>query len=74
MEDIIIGANGRLFVDPEDPRPELGNALCESQSPELGGILTLQIVRDRKPMNVKMDLGSKISFNDTWPYNDEKTR
>ena len=74
LDDIIIGANGRLFVDPEDPRPELGNALCESQSPELGGILTLQIVRARKPMNVKIDLGSTLSFSDTWPYNDEKAR
>ena len=74
IDDIIIGANGRLFVDPEDPRPEMGNALCESQSPELGGILTLQIVRDHKPMNVKMDLGSTLDFGPTWPYNYEKTR
>jgi hypothetical protein len=74
LDDIIIGANGRLFADDEDPRPELGNALCESQSPALGGILTLQVVRDRKPLNVKMDLGSTLDFSDTWPYNCEKTR
>ncbi len=74
LDDILIGANGRLFADPEDPRPELGNALCESQSPELGGILTLHIVRDRKPTNVKIDLGSTLSYSNTWPYNCEKTR
>ena len=74
LDDIIIGANGRLFADPEDPRPELGNAMCESQSRELGGILTLQIVRARKPINVKIDLGSKLDFSDTWPYDCEKTK
>lgn len=72
--DILIGANGRLFVDPEDPRPELGNALCESQSPQLKGILTLQIVRDRKPMNVRIGLGSTLDFSETWPYDCEKTK
>jgi len=33
VDDIIIGANGRLFEDTEDPRPEMGHALVESQSP-----------------------------------------
>jgi len=73
-DDIIIGANGRLFQDPEDPRPEMGNALAESQSPELGGILTLHIVRDRKPMNVKIDLGDTTPYSDTWPFDCEKSK
>jgi len=74
LDDIIVGANGRLFTDAEDPRPELGNALCESQSPQLGGMLTLQIVRDRKPINVKIDLGSTLGYSDTWPYNCKKSK
>ena len=74
LDDVIIGANGRLFEDPEDPRPEMGNALCESQSPELGGILTLHVVRDRKPLNLKMDLDSTLSFTNTWPMDCEKTK
>jgi len=74
VDDVIIGANGRLFVDKEDPRPEMGNALVESQSPELGGILTLHLVRGKKPINVKLDLGSKLSYGQTWPMNCEKTR
>ena len=74
LDDIIIGANGRLFQDSEDPRPEMGNALAESQSPELGGILTLHVVRARKPVNLKVDLGSTLSYSDTWPMNCEKTR
>ncbi|NQT88982.1 hypothetical protein HQ560_19595, partial [bacterium] len=31
LDDIILGANGRLFEGAEDPRPEMGNALVESQ-------------------------------------------
>jgi hypothetical protein len=73
-DDAIIGANGRLFVDPEDPRPEMGHALVESQSPELRGALTLHVVRDRKPMNLEIDLGSTLSYSDTWPFDCEKTR
>jgi len=74
LNDVIIGANGRLFEDPEDPRPEMGNALAESQSPELGGILTLHVVRDRKPMNLEVDLGDTLSYSDTWPFGCEKSR
>jgi len=74
LDDIIIGANGRLFRDTEDPRPEMGNALVESQSPELGGILTLHAVRARKPVNLKIDLGNTLSYSDTWPLKCEKTK
>jgi len=74
LGDIIIGANGRLFEDPEDPRPEMGNALAESQSPELGGILTLHVVRARKPVNLKVDLGSTLSYSKTWPFGCEKSK
>lgn len=74
VDDILIGANGRLFADDEDPRPEMGNALCESQSKELGGILTLQIVRGGKAINVKLDLGSTLDFGPGWPYDCEKTK
>jgi len=72
--DIIIGANGRLISDPEDPRPEIGYALVHSQTPKLGGILTLHIVRQGKGVNVKLDLGDKMPYSKTWPYNCEKTK
>jgi len=74
LDDIIIGANGRLFEDPEDPRPEMGNALIESQSPQLGGKLTLHIVREGKPLNSTIDMGSALQFGSTWPINCEKSR
>ena len=74
LDDIIIGANGRIFQDIEDPRPEMGNALVESQSPELGGKLTLHVVRAGKPANMKIDLGSTLRYSDTWPLNCEKSK
>ena len=72
--DVIIGANGRFFRDEEDPRPEMGYALAESQSPELRGILVLQIARDGKPMNVSLDLGDRLYYSETWPFNCKKSR
>jgi len=74
LDDIIIGANGRFFQDVEDPRPEMGNALVESQSSELGGKLTLHVVRSGKPVNMKIDMGSTLRYSDTWPLNCEKTK
>ncbi len=71
--DVIIGANGRLFEDAEDPRPEMGYALVESQSPQLNGWLSLQIVRDGQPMNVEMDLGDTLSYSETWPFDCKKS-
>jgi hypothetical protein len=72
--DIIIGANGRLISDPEDPRPEMGYAVVHSQTPQLGGILVLHVVRDGKGVNVKLDLGDKTPYSETWPYNCQKTK
>ncbi len=72
--DIIIGANGRLFTDPEDPRPEMGYALVASQSKRFGGKLTLHVVREGKGVNVKLDLGDTTGYSETWPYNCEKTK
>ncbi len=66
--DVIVGANGRLFEDAEDPRPEMGHALAESQSPELKGRLTLQIVRDGHPMNIGIELGDAEPYAETWPF------
>jgi hypothetical protein len=72
--DVVVGANGRLIADPEDARPELGYALAESQSPQLGGILTLHIVREGQALDVKLDLGNRIYYGNSWPYGCEKTR
>ncbi len=72
--DIVVGANGRLITDPEDARPEIGYALAESQSPQLGGRLTLHVVRGGQTLDVRLDLGNTIYYSNSWPYGCEKTR
>jgi len=74
VNDIIIGANGRLFDDPMDPRPAMGFALVHSQTAALGGKLTLQIVRDAKPINVTLQLPVSPARAKTWPFECERTR
>jgi len=55
VDDIIIGANGRLIEDKEDPRPEMGHALVESQSPELRAFLNDYIAKAEKAPSTPAD-------------------
>ncbi len=71
--DVVIGANGRLFVDSEDPRYEMGGALVASQTPQMKGALTLQIVRDGAPMNVRLTLPETQAYSATWPFDCPKS-
>ncbi|NQT89600.1 hypothetical protein HQ560_22715 [bacterium] len=68
LDDVIIGANGRLFTDAMDPRPAMGYALVNSQTPALGGKLTLQLARKGAAMNVALDIGAALPFARTWPF------
>lgn len=72
--DIIIGANGRLFEDDMDPRVLMGYALAEAETEALGGVLTLQLVRDGVPMNVPLKIGVLRAYRPTWPYDCEKSK
>jgi hypothetical protein len=72
--DLLIGANGRLFEDETDPRPVLGAALAESQTPELDGKLTLQVIRDGVFSNVVIDLEDSEPYSLTWPHDCPKSR
>ena len=73
-DDFVIGANGRLFEDTGDPRPELGYALADSQCPALKGVVTLHVVRKGELLNLEIDLGSTLAYSDTWPFNCEKNK
>jgi hypothetical protein len=74
VRDIVIGANGLLFSDSEDPRPEMGYALVASQTPRFKGVITLHVVREGKGLDVKLDLGDTTPYSKTWPYNCPKTK
>ncbi len=68
VDDIIVGANGRWFRDRRDPRVPLGFALADAQTEELGGVLTLHVVRDGRPLNLPIQLGVSGAYSRTWPY------
>ncbi len=74
VDDVIIGANGRLFDNPVDPRPALGFALVSSQTKELGGRFVLQLVRHGEPMNVDIDLGDDETYSRNWIFDGAKTK
>ncbi len=74
--DIILGANGRLFEQVTafaDPRVPMGYALAESQTEQLGGVLTLQLVRDGKFLNVPVKIGVEGAYSSTWPFDCKKS-
>ena len=68
VDDILLGANGRLFADPMDPRPALGYALVESATEAGAGRLTLQLLRAGEPMNVEVKIPVTGDYAPTWPY------
>lgn len=75
VDDIIIGANGRLFRDRRDPRLPMGHALYESTTEKLGGKLTLQLVRRGKTMNVVIDgLPVLPPYSESWPYDCQRSK
>lgn len=83
--DKIIGANGKAFTDGhkfgygvavfgyEGPMMDFGNALEESQG-QLGGRLTLDVVRGDKTEKIILQLPTKYgAFSSTYPYDCKKT-
>jgi len=68
VDDVIVGANGRMFRHRRDPRVPLGFALAEAQTDALGGVLTLHVVRSGKSFNARIELGISGAYSRTWPY------
>jgi hypothetical protein len=75
--DLVVGANGRPFVTPhrngygipvfggDGPLKDFGVALEESQ---LKGTLSLDLLRDGKPVSVKLDVGTRYGvYGKTFP-------
>lgn len=81
--DIIKGVNGRQFqkiytfgywygFGYEGPLTEFGEAVEESEK-NLNGVLTLMVQRGVKTIDVQVQIDSKGSFADTFPYNCSKS-
>ena len=73
LEDVIVGAFGRLFEEAHDPRIPLGYALVEAQTERMGGILRLHVVRNGKLTDVDVELGVTGDYSATWPYDCKKS-
>lgn len=74
MHDVIAGANGKQFTEGLDPRPQLANAITQSETTQMGGKLTLQLIRDGRPRSVNIQLQVLGTYAKTWPYNCSKSR
>ena len=66
MHDVIVGANGKMFVEGLDPRPQLASAITQSETAKMGGKLTLRLIRDGKPMSVNIQLQVLGTYAKTW--------
>jgi len=71
--DVIIGANGRLFPQWEDPRVPMGYAIAAAQTHSFGGKLTLYVGRDGKIETVHIHLPVSNGYSATWPYDCERS-
>ena len=74
MHDVIVGANGRMFPAGQDPRPHLADAITRSETEQLGGTLTLSVIRDGKPLTATLQLQVLGTYAPTWPYDCKKSR
>lgn len=74
MHDVIVGANGKMFVAGLDPRPQLANAITRSETAEMGGKLTLRVIRDGKPVTETIQLQVLGTYAKTCPYNCRKSK
>lgn len=73
-DDVIIGANQRLFPEWEDPRVPIGYAIAAAQTKAFGGTLTLHIGRNGKFLTVKMKLPVDDGYGKNWPFDCKKSK
>ncbi len=72
--DIIVGVNGHLFPDWEDPRLPMGYAIAAAQTRAGGGRLTLHVGRNGQLVDTVVSLPISESYDTTDPYNCERAR
>lgn len=72
--DIIIGANGRLFKDFRDCRIIMGLSIAESQTSELKGNLYLHLMRGGEFKTVSFNIGTEKAYAKSFPFNCERSK
>jgi len=70
-DDVIIGVNGKLFA--ADARKSMGHAITEAEKTKSKGILALLVWRDKKSIEVKLQLPVMGDYSKTAPYDCSKS-
>ena len=72
VDDVILGAGGRLFSD--DARKSIALAIQEAEKQPNGGLLNLTIWRAGKTQDVQLKLRVMGTYSDTAPWNCPKSK
>ena len=74
VNDIIVGANGRLFEGFRDCRIIMGLSLAESQTAGMQGKLHLHLMRHGNFQTVILDIGTEIPYSKSFPFNCKRSK
>jgi hypothetical protein len=74
VDDVIVGVNGRVFPEWEDPRVPLGYAIAAAQTKAFNGKLILHVGRDGRIVDVTITLPIAAPYNEDHPYDCERSR
>ncbi len=74
VDDVIVGVNGRVFPEWEDPRLPMGYAIAAAQTKAFDGKLTLHVGRDGQVIDVTITLPIAIPYDEANPYDGERAR
>lgn len=72
--DVIVGANGRIFPDWEDPRVPMGYAIAAAQTEAHGGRLRLHVGRDGKIVDAAISVPVAEPYDTEDPFNCPRSR
>ncbi len=74
VDDVIVGVNGRVFPEWEDPRVPLGYAIAAAQTKAFNGKLILHVGRDGRIVDVTITLPIAAPYDEDHPYDCERSR
>ncbi len=72
LDDVILGAGGKLFTD--DARKSIAVAIQDAEKKSSGGILRLTVWRKGKTAEVQLKLRVMGTYSDTAPYDCPKSK
>jgi hypothetical protein len=74
VDDVIVGVNGRVVPEWEDPRLPMGYAIAAAQTKAFNGKLILHVGRDGKIVDLTITLPIAPPYDEANPYACERSR